>query len=85
MAHCPEMRTSEKREAFNVLSPTTLGIALRHFRTQAQLSQTELAEKAGLHRSYLSALESGHKTEYLQRVFQLMKQLGVKMTLEKVD
>ena len=74
-----------KKETFQVLSPASLGIALRHFRVQAQLSQVELAEKAGLHRSYLSALESGHKTEYLQRVFQLMKQLGVKMMLEKAD
>jgi HTH-type transcriptional regulator / antitoxin HipB len=77
------MRT--KKEAFQVVSPTSLGLALRHFRVQAQVSQVDLAERAGLHRSYLSALESGHKTEYLQRVFQLMKQLGVKMTLEKTD
>lgn len=70
---------------FNVQTPASLGIAIRHFRTQAHLSQADLANKAGIHRSYLSALEGGHETEYLQRVFRLLKQLGVKMTLEMVD
>lgn len=74
-----------KKEVFQVVSPASLGIALRHFRVQARLTQVALAENAGIHRSYLSALEAGHKTEYLQRVFQLMKQLGVRMTLEKAD
>ena len=78
------MRTSEKPAPFNVLTPASLGYAIRHFRTEAQLSQADLATKAGIHRSYLSALESGHETEYLQRVFRLLKHLGVKMKLEKV-
>lgn len=79
------MPTTKRKETFRVVTPSSLGIALRHFRTQAQLSQAALAEKAGLHRSYLSALESGHETEYLQRVFRLIKHLGLEMSLEKVE
>lgn len=78
------MRTSDKR-AFQVHTPAALGLAIRHFRTEADVSQADLAIRAGLHRSYLSALESGHETEYLKRVFRLLKHLGLKMTLEKVE
>jgi transcriptional regulator with XRE-family HTH domain len=83
MTRCLEMPTSAKPTSFSVQTPASLGIAIRHFRTQAQLSQAELATRAGIHRSYLSALERGHGTEYLQRVFRLLKQIDVKMVLEK--
>jgi transcriptional regulator with XRE-family HTH domain len=52
---------------------------------EAGLSQAEVATKVGLHRSYLSALESGHETEYMQRIFRLLKHLDLKMVIEKVD
>ncbi len=60
-------------------------MAIRHFRMESGLSQAELATKVGLHRSYLSALESGHETEYTQRIFRLLKHLDLKMMIEKVD
>lgn len=73
------------RSAFQVQTPASLGVAIRHFRRQAELSQAELSNRVGLHRSYLSALESGHETAYLNRIFRLLKQLGVEMRLEQVD
>jgi transcriptional regulator with XRE-family HTH domain len=70
---------------FRVYTPASLGAALRHYRQQAGLSQAELAERAGLNRTYLSALEQGRETEQVKRILRLLKQLGVRMTLEKAD
>lgn len=49
------------------------------------MTQAQLAEIAGLQRSYLSELENGKETEQLKRVFRLLRQLGVRMTLDKAD
>lgn len=79
------MKTSASATGFRVYTPDSLGIALRHFRQEAGLSQQQLAERVGLHRTYLSALEGGRETEQIKRIFRLLKQLGVRMTLEKAD
>lgn len=83
------MQTSSKsaggHDTFRVYTPASLGTAIRHYRKQLGLSQAELAERAGLHRSYLSGLEQGKETEQLRRILRLLKQLGVRMTLEKAD
>lgn len=70
---------------FRVYTPTSLGAAVRHFRQQAGLSQAELAERTGLHRTYLSALEQGRETEQVKRILRVLKELGVRMTIEKAD
>lgn len=70
---------------FRVYSGTSLGAALRHYRREAGLSQAELAERTGLNRTYLSALEQGKETEQVKRFLQVFKQLGVRMTLQKAD
>jgi HTH-type transcriptional regulator / antitoxin HipB len=70
---------------FRVYTPASLGDAIRHYRTEAGLTQAQLAEAAGLQRSYLSELENGKETEQLKRVFRLLRQLGVRMTLEEAD
>ena len=82
----PTSREGEPHQkAFRVYTPASLGAAIRHYRKEAGLSQAELAERAGLYRSYLSALEQGKETEQLRRILRLLKQLGVRMTLEKAD
>jgi transcriptional regulator with XRE-family HTH domain len=58
-----------------------LGAAVRHFRTLAGLTQAELATRAGLHRSYLSELESGKTTEATERLLGLFRELGVRITV----
>ncbi len=63
----------------------SLGQAIRHYRHEARLTQAELAARTGLNRSYLSDLEGGKETEHLRRVLRVLRQLGVRMTLEKVD
>jgi transcriptional regulator with XRE-family HTH domain len=70
---------------FRVYSPASLGDAIRHYRTAAGLTQAQLAEMAGLQRSYLSELESGKETEQLKRTLRVLRQLGVRMTLDEAD
>jgi len=78
-----DARTSNSR--FRIYTPTSLGSAIRHYRREAGLTQAQLAEMAGLQRSYLSELETGKETEQLKRVLRLLRQLGVRMTLEEAD
>jgi HTH-type transcriptional regulator/antitoxin HipB len=88
MIQCPEMTTSNhshRDKPFRIYTPASLGAAIRHYRRQAGLSQAELAERTGLHRSYLSELEQGRETEQVKRIIRILKQLGVRMTVEKAD
>lgn len=72
-------------EQFRIYSARFLGDAIKHYRGEAGLSQAELAERAGLNRSYLSALEQGHETEQVRRLLRVLKELGVRITLTKAD
>ena len=73
------------RGRFRLYTPASLGDAIRHYRTNAGLTQSQLAEQVGLQRSYLSELESGKETEQLKRIFRILRQLGVRMTLDKAE
>ena len=70
---------------FRIYSPASLGTAIKHYRSQAGLSQVDLAERAGINRSYLSGLEQGHETEQMRRLFRILRELGVRISLQKVD
>lgn len=49
---------------------------LRRLRTAAGLSQEELADRAGLHRTYISSIERGQRNVSLENIFVLAKALG---------
>ncbi len=70
---------------FRVYTPASLGDAIRHYRITAGLTQAQLAEMAGLQRSYLSELENGKETEQVKRILRVLRQLGVRMTLHEAD
>lgn len=70
---------------YRIYRAASLGDAIRHYRTEAGLTQAQLAEATGLQRSYLSELERGKETEQLTRVLRLLRHLGVRMTLDKAD
>jgi transcriptional regulator with XRE-family HTH domain len=70
---------------FRIYTPSSLGEAIRHYRSEAGLTQAELAERAGLRRRYLSELESGKETEQVKRLLRVLRQLGVRMTLDRAD
>jgi transcriptional regulator with XRE-family HTH domain len=73
------------RGPFRIYKPSSLGDAIRYYRTEAGLTQAQLAEMAGLQRSYLSELEGGKETEQVKRLLRVLRQLGVRMTLDKAD
>ena len=73
------------RGPYRIYTATSLGDAIRHYRKQAGLTQAQLAEMAGLQRSYLSELERGKETEQLARLLRVLRQLGVRITLDTAD
>jgi len=70
---------------FRIYNASTLGAALRHYRSKLGISQTELAKRTGIPRNYVSALENGLETEQLRRTLDLLRELGVRMTLDRED
>lgn len=91
MVDCPQMKTSSQKPEpspdapFRVYTAASLGAAIKHYRQEARLSQAELAARSGLNRTYLSDLERGKETEQLRRLLRVLRQLGVRMTLQKAD
>lgn len=75
--------TSDK--PFRLYTAASVGPAIRAYRTEAGLTQQQLADMAGLHRSYISELEQGKQTEQLRRILRLLKLLGVRASLQKAD
>jgi transcriptional regulator with XRE-family HTH domain len=57
-----------------------LGNALRELRTARELSQEELAYRAGLHRNYVGACERGEINLSFRVLLQLTKGLGVTLS-----
>jgi HTH-type transcriptional regulator/antitoxin HipB len=81
----PRNHRLDRDDEFRVYTPASLGAAIKHYRKQAGLTQAQLAELAGLNRTYLSDLEQGKETEQSRRLLRVLKQLGVRMTLQKAD
>jgi len=54
-----------------------LGEEIRKVRLKAGLSQESLADKSGLHRTYISLLERNKKSPTLETLFHICQALGV--------
>jgi HTH-type transcriptional regulator / antitoxin HipB len=72
-------------QPFRLYTGASVGPAIRKYREEAGLTQAELADMAGLNRTYLSDLEQGKETEQLRRILRVLKLLGVRATLQKAD
>ncbi len=81
----PPGRASISSKPFRLYTAASIGPAIRAYREEAGLTQQQLADIAGLHRTYVSALEQGKQTQQLRRVLRLLKLLGVRATLQKAD
>lgn len=52
------------------------GACVRRWRLERELSQEELAERAGLHRDYVGGIERGERNVGVKAVFALARGLG---------
>ena len=55
-----------------------LGKQIKKIRESLELSQEELAEEAGLHRTYISQVERGIKSPSVKTLIKVSEALGVK-------
>jgi transcriptional regulator with XRE-family HTH domain len=81
----PHPDTPSQDQPFRLYTGASVGPAIRKYREDAGLTQAQLADMAGLNRTYLSDLEQGKETEQLRRVLRILKLLGVRATLQKAD
>ena len=54
-----------------------LAVNLRFYRTEAGLSQEKLAELAGLHRTYISAIERGRRNISIENIENIANALNI--------
>lgn len=54
-----------------------IGRTVRRYRQSAKLSQEELADRAGLHRTYISLLERGRRNASVDALSKIAGVLGV--------
>ena len=75
------MATPEE-SAWTVRDPADLGQAIRHHRRSQKLDQQQLADAAGIRRTYLSDLERGKATEQTVRLFRVLRRLGLEVVVQ---
>jgi transcriptional regulator with XRE-family HTH domain len=72
-------------QPFRIYTANSFGQAIRKYRTDAGLTQRQLADAAGLDQAYISRLENGLDNEHLQRLLNILQRLGVRVTLSRAD
>lgn len=65
-----------------VRSAAALGRMLQQGRLVSGLTQRDLAERLDTDQKYVWALESGKKTIVLERIFEIMRETGIRMYME---
>jgi transcriptional regulator with XRE-family HTH domain len=55
-----------------------LGKNLRYFRNKKELTQLQLSERIGCHRSYISRIENAKINIYVHTLVEIAKALGVR-------
>jgi transcriptional regulator with XRE-family HTH domain len=59
---------------------SSLGLVIASLRGKVSLSQEALAEKAGVHRTYISQLERGIKSPTIDTLTRIAAALGLKVS-----
>ncbi len=52
---------------------------MKKYRTEKKLSQEDLADKAGLHRTYISSVERGQRNVSLKNIGKIAKALEIEV------
>jgi predicted transcriptional regulator len=71
----------DKSGEYRVSVSRDMGAALRHFRTQGNVSQSEAAGWEGVSQPYLSNLESGKFGSSLNHALRLLRLLGCEIVV----
>jgi len=66
---------------WSVRSSADLGRAIAGARAARGLTQSELADRTGINRSYLAELEQGASTLQLERALRTLRRLGATVTV----
>jgi transcriptional regulator with XRE-family HTH domain len=72
-----------RRDEYRVQVAQDLGAALRHFRTERNVTQAQAAEMEGVGQPYLSKLESGSFGTSLSHALRLLRLLGCEVVVRK--
>jgi transcriptional regulator with XRE-family HTH domain len=70
-------------DEYRVQVARDLGAALRHFRTQRNVTQAEAAEMEKVGQPYLSKLESGSFGSSLNHALRLLRLLGCEVVVRR--
>lgn len=65
--------------------PADLAAVVRAAREEADISQAELADRLAFSRDYMVELESGRSNIYARRLFRVLHELGITVTLKYGD
>ncbi|HEY1823299.1 MAG TPA: helix-turn-helix transcriptional regulator [Trebonia sp.] len=63
-------------DEYQVTTARDLGAAVKHFRTEARVTQVDAAEAMGIGQPYLSSLESGKFGSSLTHALRLLRFVG---------
>lgn len=68
---------------WTVYDPASLGEAIRWFREDQGVTQAGLADASGVHRPYISRIERGHATQQSERLFRVLRRLGLEIVVRR--
>jgi HTH-type transcriptional regulator/antitoxin HipB len=72
-----------RSDEYRVQVVQDLGAALRHFRTERNVTQAQAAEMEGIGQPYLSKLESGGFGSSVSHALRLLRLLGCEIVVRK--
>jgi transcriptional regulator with XRE-family HTH domain len=72
-----------RSDEYRVQVVQDLGAALRHFRTERNVTQAQAAEMEGIGQPYLSKLESGGFGSSVNHALRLLRLLGCEIVVRK--